>query len=440
MYFYNLVSFFGLLIFLLLAWIISENRKSINYKTVVFGLGFTVVAAFFIFLFPVGTKVFLFLNKVLLELISSSQAGTDFLFGPLAIAPGSFGPAGEKSIGFILAIQVFPVVIFFSALMSILYHYGIMQKVIQFLAGAFSKFTKISGAEAMVVVSNIFVGIESALASRPYIDKMTRSELCMILTSGMATVSSSVLSIYVFTLVKDFPSIAAHLMSASVLSAPAAIVISKIMVPETGKPETMGNGSSIVPYYEKEPNVIGAVIKGSEDGVKMIVGISALLIAVLGIVELFNLFSVNSGYFINDLFDIDFAWSLESILAYLFYPFALLIGIPIDDVFHISEVIGKRLILTEVVSYQDFAALIKEGKITNQRTIVITSYALCGFAHFASMAIFVGGISALAPKRTSEIAKLGIKALIAATLACFITACVAGIFFQSGSGKLLFYS
>ena len=428
MYYYNFVSLVGLFVFLLLAWVISENRKNISFRTVFFGLGIMVLAAIFVFLFPLGPKVFLFLNKVFLELLKSSQAGTDFLFGPLALAPGTTGPGGEKSLGFILAIQVFPVIIFFSALMSVLYYYGIMQRVILFLAKILSGSIKVSGAESMVVASNIFVGIESAFTVRPYIDKMTRSELCMILTAGMATVSSSVLGLYVFTLVGEFPTIAAHLMSASVLSAPAAIVISKIMVPEAGEPETMG--INVVPYYEKESGVIEATIKGSEGGVRMIVGIAALLIAILGIVKLFDLFSINLGGYINSLFDIHFNWSLRSLLGYAFYPFTLLIGIPVEDALKISKVIGERLVLTEVVSYQDLAALIKSGEITNHRTIVITSYALCGFAHFASMAIFVGGISALAPKRTSDLAKLGIRALIAATFACFITACIAGIFYS----------
>ncbi|MGI9534312.1 MAG: NupC/NupG family nucleoside CNT transporter [Thermodesulfobacteriota bacterium] len=427
MYYYNFVSFAGLFIFLLLAWIISENRKNINYKTVLFGLAIMVGAAFFVFLFPLGPKIFLYLNKIFLELLKSSQAGTEFLFGPLALAPGMTGPSGVKSIGFILAIQVFPVIIFFSALMAVLYYYGIMQRVINTMANIFSRSMKVSGAESLVVASNIFVGIESAFTVRPYINKMTRSELCMILTAGMATVSSSVLGLYVFTLINEFPTIAAHLMSASVLSAPAAIVISKILVPESADPETMG--INVAPYYEKESGVIEALIKGSEGGVRMIVGIAALLIAILGIVKLFDLFSVNLGSYINILFDIHFNWSLRSLLGYAFYPFTLLIGIPVEDAFKISKVIGERLVLTEVVSYQDLAALIKEGEITNHRTIVVTSYALCGFAHFASMAIFVGGISALAPKRTSDLAKLGFRALIAATLACFLTACIAGIFY-----------
>jgi len=249
----------------------------------------------------------------------------------------------------------------------------------------------------------------------------------MVLTAGMATVSSSAMGLYVFILQAEFSTIAAHLMSASLLSAPAAIIISKILVPETESAETAG--LNVDQSYEKESGVIEAVINGSEGGVRMIVGIAALLVAVLGIVKLFDLGTVNIGHYINILFNIDINWSLKSLLGYAFYPFTLLIGIPLEDALKISRVIGERLVLTEVVSYQDLAKLIKDGEITNHRTIVVTSYALSGFAHFASMAIFVGGISALAPKRTSDIAKLGIKALIAATIACLITACIAGIFY-----------
>ena len=426
---YNLVSFIGLFLFLALAWAISENRRSINYRTVTSGLGIMALFSFFIFLFPYGPKVFLFLNNVFLVFLNASGAGAEFLFGPLALPPGAVDVGGAKSLGFILAFQVFPVIIFFSAIMSVLYYFGIMQKLIKGFSLIFTRFMRISGAEALVVASNIFVGIESAFTVRPYINNMTRSELCMILTAGMATVSSSVMGLYVFILQGEFPTIAAHLISASLLSAPAAVVISKILVPETGNPETAG--LNVEPSYQRESGVIEAVIKGSEGGVRMIVGIAALLIAVLGIVKLFDLGTVNIGHYINLLLNIDIDWSLKSLLGYVFYPFTLMIGIPFDDALKISGVIGERLVLTEVVSYQDLAMLVKEGEITNKRTIVVTSYALCGFAHFASMAIFVGGISALAPKRTSDIARLGITALIAATIACLITACVAGIFYTS---------
>jgi len=424
---YNLVSFIGLFLFLAIAWAISENRRSINYRTVISGLVIMVLFSFFIFLFPYGPKVFLFLNNVFLVFLNASGAGAEFLFGPLAISPGAVDAGGAKSIGFILAFQVFPVIIFFSAIMSVLYYYGIMQKVIKGFSVIFTRFMRLSGAESLVVASNIFVGIESAFTVRPYINSMTRSELCMILTAGMATVSSSVMGLYVFILQGEFPTIAAHLISASLLSAPAAVVISKMLVPETGNPDTAG--LDVEPSYNRESGVIEAVIKGSEGGVRMIVGIAALLVAVLGIVKLFDLGTVNIGHYINLFLNIDIDWSLKSLLGYAFYPFTLMIGIPYDDALKISGVIGERLILTEVVSYQDLAMLVKEGEITNKRTIVVTSYALCGFAHFASMAIFVGGISALAPKRTSDIAKLGIKALIAATIACLITACIAGIFY-----------
>ena len=424
---YNLVSFIGLFLFLALSWVISENRRSINPRTVIAGLGLMLIFAFFIFLFPYGPKVFLFLNNVFLVFLNASGAGAEFLFGPLALPPGAVDAGGAKSLGFILAFQVFPVIIFFSAIMSVLYYYGVMQKVIKGFSVVFTKFMKISGAESLVVASNIFVGIESAFTVRPYINNMTRSELCMILTAGMATVSSSVMGIYVFILQGEFPTIAAHLMSASILSAPAAIVISKILVPEAETAETAG--LNVEPSYERESGAIEAVIKGSEGGVRMIVGIAALLIAVLGIVKLFDLGTINIGHYINLFLNIDIDWSLKSLLGYVFYPFTLMIGIPVDDALKISGVIGERLVVTEVVSYQDLAKLIKEGQITNHRTIVVTSYALCGFAHFASMAIFVGGISALAPQRTSDIAKLGIKALIAATIACMVTACIAGIFY-----------
>ena len=424
---YNLISFLGLFLFLFLAWAISENRRSINFRTVIAGLGLMLLFAFFIFLFPYGPKVFLFLNNVFLVFLNASGAGAEFLFGTLALPPGTVDAGGAKSLGFILAFQVFPVIIFFSAIMSVLYFYGIMQKVIKGFSSVFTKFMQVSGAESLVVASNIFVGIESAFTVRPYINNMTRSELCMILTAGMATVSSSVMGLYVFILQGEFPTIAAHLISASLLSAPATIIISKILVPETESAETAG--LNVDPSYKRESGVIEAVIKGSEGGVRMIVGIAALLVAVLGILKLLDLGTVNIGHYINLFLNIDVDWSLKSLLGYAFYPFTLMIGIPFDDALKISGVIGERLVLTEVVSYQDLAKLIKDGEITNKMTIVVTSYALCGFAHFASMAIFVGGISALAPKRTSDIAKLGIKALIAATIACLITACIAGIFY-----------
>ena len=260
---------------------------------------------------------------------------------------------------------------------------------------------------------------------------MTRSELCTVLTAGMATVASNVLALYVFTLQAQFPTIAGHLISASFLSAPAALVTSKILFPESQTPKTLGK--SIRVHYEKENNIFESIINGAQAGVKVIVGIVALLIAVLGLVALADLILGGVGGKINSVLDITIDWSFKGLLGYLFYPFTLIIGVPYSDAGIISKIIGERMVLTEVASYQDLAAAIASGALKHPRSAVITSYALCGFAHVASMAIFVGGVSALAPKRTQTLSRIAIRALVAATFACLLTACVAGTFFTKGS-------
>ena len=426
---YNLVSLIGFLVILLISWIFSEHRIKISNKTVLVGVIAQIIIAIFIFIFPFGSRTFLFFSDLFLKVLESASAGAEFLFGRLSLSPGSSNIYGEQSIGFILAFQVFPIIIFFSSLVSILYYYKILPRFIKFLSKLFTKFMSISGAESLVATSNIFVGIESALTVKPYLNSMTRSELCTILTVGMATVSSSVLGIYVLTLEDVFPTIAAHLMSASLLSAPAAVVISKILVPETSTPKTLG--VNVEAHYERESNVVESIINGAENGMKLVVAIAALLIAFLGIVKLVDIIFIFLGGNVNTFLSIQFDWSLRSLLGYIFYPLTLLIGIPIEDAYKISGVIGERLVVTEVVSYQSLSHLVNDGAIQNRRSVFVASYALCGFAHFASMAIFVGGISALAPDKKSEIAKLGIKSLFAATLTCLLTACVAGIFYNS---------
>jgi CNT family concentrative nucleoside transporter len=260
---------------------------------------------------------------------------------------------------------------------------------------------------------------------------MTRSEICTILTCGMATVASNVLALYVFSLKSVFPTIAGHLVSASLLSAPAALLMSKIILPEKEAPETLG--VHIRPFYEKDRTFFEAIINGANAGVKMIVGIVALLIAVLGLVALVDLFLGAVGAKINLLFELNVEWSLKTILGYIFYPFTLVLGIPAADAGVVSRIIGERAIVTEVVAYKDLAAALEANLLVHPRSAVIATYALCGFAHLASMAIFVGGVSALVPARTGNIAAVAFRALIAATLACLLTACVAGTFFTEGS-------
>ena len=428
---YNLVSFTGIFVLMGFAWLLSRDKRNMNWRVIIWGCILQMIIAVFIFAVPAGAKVFLFVNDIVIKVLESSLAGAKFVFGRLAIPPGQTGEAGEKSLGSILAFQAFPTIIFFSALISVLYYFNIMQQVIRAFAYVFTKLMRVSGAESLVTASNIFVGVEANLTVKPYLNRATQSELCTILTAGMATIASSVLALYVFSLKEIFPTIAGHLVSASFLSAPAALVMSKIIFPEAEKPETLG--VRIRPYYEKESSFFEAIINGASAGVKMVVGIAALLIAVLGLVALVDLILGAAGAKVNPVFGFEGQWSLKAIMGYIFYPFTLVLGVPADDAWTISKIIGERTIVTEVTAYKDLAEVLDKNLLQNPRSAVIAIYALCGFAHLTSMAIFVGGISALVPGRTGDIAKVAFRALIAATLACLMTACVAGTFFTKGS-------
>ena len=428
---YNLVSFAGIFILLGFAWLLSNDKKNMNRKVIFWGIALQILIALFIFVVPVGAKLFLFLNDVVIKVLESSSAGAKFVFGRLALAPGQVGEKGETSLGFILAFQAFPTIIFFSALVSILYFFNIMPLVIRAFAYLFTKLMKISGAESLVAAGNIFVGVEANLTVKPYLARMTRSELCTILTAGMATVASNVLALYVYNLKAQFPTIAGHLVSASLLSAPAALVMSKIIFPEAKMPETLG--IRVQPAYEKDKSLFEAIINGANNGVKMIVGIVALLIAVLGLVALADLFLSAVGQNVNWLFNLNVDWSLKGILGYIFYPVTLVLGIPPSDAAATARIIGERVVVTEVVAYNDLAVALEKNLLQHPRSAVITTYALCGFAHLASMAIFVGGVCALAPDRMRDITAVALRALLAATLACLLTACVAGTFFTKGS-------
>lgn len=428
---YNLVSFGGIFVLLGLAWLVSADRKNMNWRVILWGIGLQTIIALFLFVVPAGSKVFLVVNDVVVEVLNSASAGAKFVFGRLALAPGEVSETGEQSLGFILAFQAFPTIIFFSALISILYYFNIMPPVIRGFAYVFTKLMRISGAESLVAASNIFVGIESNLTVRPYLDKMTRSELCTILACGMATVASNVLALYVFSLKAVFPTIAGHLISASLLSAPAALAMSKIILPEADQPQTLG--INVRPFYEKEKSFFEAIINGANSGVRMIVGIVALLIAVLGLVALVDLVLGGIGSWINPLFGFEGQWSLKAVMGYIFYPVTLVLGVPPCDAAEVSRIIGERTIVTEVAAYKDLAAVLEQSILQHPRSAVIATYALCGFAHLASMAIFVGGVSALAPERTGDIAGVGLRALVAATLACLLTGCVAGALLTEGS-------
>ncbi len=422
---YNLVSFAGLFLLLGAAWLCSANRRRMNVRAVAAGVALQFAIGAAVFHLPFSRDVFQWLNDAVLDLLAAAQAGQRFLFGPLADA--------GKTGGFVLALQALPVIIFFAAMMNLLYHWRVMPRVIGAFAWAFTRLMRISGAESLCAASNIFVGIESATTVRPYLAGMTRSEFCTILTAGMATVASSTLAVYVGFLNDSFPGIAGHLISASLLSAPAAIVFSKILLPEDGRPATLGR--TVAMEVEKHAGAVDAIIAGAMAGVRLVVGICALLIALLGMVALIDLALGALGGWLGmgapggEGATASDPLSLSLLLGYAFRVPAVAIGIPWADAPAAGEMIGKRLIVTEIPAYIDLAAAMKAGTFTHPRSAVVTAYALCGFAHVASMAIFVGGIAALVPDRRADLAAVGPRALLAATFACLMTGAVAGTFY-----------
>ncbi len=428
---YNLVSFAGIFVLAAVAWLFSSNRKVVNARVLIWGIGLQLLVACFIFVVPAGTMVFLWVNDAVTAVLGTALAGVQFVFGRLALPPGTVNASGETSLGYFLAFQGLPTIIFFAALLGALYYLGIMPFFVRLFARIFSRSMRISGAEALSVSANIFVGVESALVVRPHLKDMTVSELGTIITAGMGTIASTVLAMYVMMLQKEIPTIAGHLVSASFISAPACIVMAKLIMPETGKPLTLG--LDVKPHYEREDNLIMAIINGAGEGLKLLGGIVTLLIAFLGLLALVNLGLGWAGGLVNGLFGWHVQWSLEAFLGYLFYPLTLAMGVPPSDALPIAKILGDRTILTEVFSYGRLADLMAGGALHDPRSAIIASYALCGFAHVASLAIFIGGTGALVPTRVKDISRIGFRALLAATLACLMTGAVAGTFYTGSS-------
>jgi len=425
----RITCLFGVVVLILLAWCLSEKRKNVNWLTVLGALSLEALIASLVFLVPGTPNLFVFANKIVIKLLTFSREGAFFLFGSLALGPGEVGAQGETSLGFFLAFQVLPAVIFFSALMSLSYHLKLIQPIIRSFAMLFKRFMRLSGAEALCASSNIVVGVEAVFVIRPYLAKLTRAELFTILTACMSTVASTTLALYVLFLQNELPTIAGHLLSASVLSIPAAVLISKVMIPEVEIPQTIGQ----IPRESerRHTSFMAAITEGAHEGVKLAVGIAALLIAVLSLVAMLNwLLGWLSGYLpgVESL-------SLERMLGWLMLPFVFLLGIPQPEWLAAAQLLGERLILTEVVAYRDLAHFAAQGLVSD-RTLVVMSYALCGFTHVASVAIFVGGVSALIPERRDEIASLGLRALLAAILVTVMTGCIAGIFYHPAQSFL----
>lgn len=386
---------------LLIAYLLSENKREIKIKPVVGGIILQFVFALLILKTQTGREVFQHIEIYVSKLMEFSIKGASFVFGKLANQK-------DKSIGFIFAFQVLPTVIFFSSLMSILYHLKIMQKIVKGMAWVMQKTMKISGAESMAVAANSFIGqTEAPLVIAPYVKDMTISELATLMVGGFATIAGSVLIAYV-----SFGVSAGHLVAASIMSAPAAVVIAKIIYPETETPKTLDLKKVDIPITTS--NIIEAASEGATTGMKLALNIAAMLIAFIALIAL------------ADAMLGIFGLSLKTVLGYAFYPFALAMGVPLEDCTKFGYLLGTKVSINEFVAYLELGKMIQNHSL-NQRSITLATYALCGFANFSSIAIQIGGIGGLAPERKKDLAKIGLKAMIGGALASWITACIAGI-------------
>lgn len=429
---YRLVSLAGFFLIATLAWV-TGSRTRANLKTLLGAFLLIWVIGGLTFWVPLSREALAWVNDALIALIDASRQGSIFLFGPLALGPGEKLPDGTPSVGFVLAMQVLPAVIFFSALVAGLYYLNVMQAVVRLFARIFYRLMGLSGAEALSASANIFVGIESSLTVRPYLERMTRSELLTLMTCMMATVASTVLAVYVLALQTVFPQIAGHLVSASVISIPCAILVSKLALPEDRHPETAGEVPADTGYAGSDDgaddgaavrpaNLMVALMNGGRQGVTMAVGIATLLIVVLGLEAVLDLLLQQLPQAAGE------PVTLARILGWLTWPFAVLLGLRPEDWQLASQILGLRFVETEVTAYFTLAA-VQGADIPafSPRSLTILTYALCGFVHIASMGIFVGGVSSLIPQRVREVSVLGAWALWTSFLATLLTGCVAGV-------------
>ena len=400
----RLISLVGLFVMLGIAYALSEKKKAIQWRTVISGVVLQIVFGLFILKTDIGRNIFDSIGRGFNAILGYTGEGAKFLFGGLAVP--------SDNLGFIFATMVLPTIIFMSALMSVLYHIGIMQKVVEVVARVMMKAMKTSGAESLAAAANIFVGqTEAPLVIKPFVNKMTKSEIMCLMTGGMATVAGGVLAAYV-----GFGIDAGHLLAASVMSAPAALVCAKLMVPEVEESVTAGVVKVDLPKVSA--NVVDAAATGASDGMRLAVNVGAMLLAFIALIAMLN--GILGG--IGSLLGFP-TLSFELIMGYINAPVAWIIGVPWEDCLKVGSILGKKLVLNEFVGYLDLIAA--KGQIS-ERATVLTTYALCGFSNFSSIAIQIGGIGTMAPEKRPMLASYGIKAMIGGTLACYMTACIAG--------------
>lgn len=396
---YRINSFLGLILMMLLAWLISSDRRRMDFRLILSGVALQIVFALFIMKTTVGLKMFEMARTVISKLIGFSDEGAQFVFGDLFREH-------------FFAFSVLPTIIFVSSLMAVLFRLGIMQHVVSFMARVMVKVMDASGSESLAAAANVFVGqTEAPLVIKPYLLTMTRSELMAMMTGGMATVAGGVMAAYAGMGVDP-----GHLLTASVMSAPASLVLAKIIVPETEESVTKGYVKIQVP--KQDSNVLDAACRGASEGLMLALNVAAMLIAFIALVSAFNWLCA----FLPDISGAPL--TLQRVLSWIMSPLALAMGVEWQDAGAAGMLLGEKTVLNEFVAYLD---MIKIREQITPRTFTIMTYALCGFANFSSIAIQIGGIGSLVPSRRKDFAKLGLKSMIAGSLAAFMTACIAGM-------------
>ncbi len=409
---------FGLAVLISVAFAFSGHKKSVDWKQIAAGVGLQILFAIIVIMVPGGREFFDVISRVFVKVIDFAMIGAQFIFGDLANA---------SEVGFIFAFQVLPTIIFFAALMSVLYHIGLMQKVVQGMAWVMLKVLRVSGSESLSVAANVFVGqTEAPLVVRPYIAKMTESELFTMMVGGMATIAGAVLAAYIAMLGGTDETLrlfyARHLLAASVMAAPATIVIAKLLRPETE--ESLTKGSVKLDVEKTATNVIEAAANGAADGVKLALNVGGMLLAFFALITMIN-FPLE---WVGEVTGIETAigqpLSLSIILGFILSPLAWIIGIPWNEAILVGGLIGEKIVINEFVAYMH---LVEIREQLSEHSVLISTYALCGFANFSSIAIQLGGIGGLAPSRRSDIARLGLRAVLGGALATMMTATIAGV-------------
>ena len=412
----RVVSFGGLFVMMGLAWAMSTNRKKINFRIVAGGLVLQFGMALLVLKTDPGLALFQWLGDLFKNMQTFTDEGSKLVFGVNPM-PDDIGFPPHETLLRTITFGILPTIIFFSSVMSVLYYLGIVQVVVRAIAKVMQRTLGTSGAETLSAASNIFVGqTEAPLVIKPYLPKMTESELMALMVGGFATIAGGVLAVYVGMGIH-----AGHLMTASVISAPAALLIAKIMVPEVEVPETAGG---VIPEIKRTgTNVVEAATLGATDGLKLALNVAAMLIAFTALVAALDALIVWVGELLRQ------EWSLGRFLGYIFSPLAWAMGIPRTDIFHAGELLGLKMVANEFVAYSQLTEWQKPESAVQltERTQIILTYALAGFANFASVGIQIGGIGSLVPERQKDLARIAVKAMLGGTLACFMTACIAGI-------------